>query len=102
MKLGYAQVRRIGGESAEPRSEQDTNVPDIDREMQRMKKVVDDTTGRHQTGVDGPANDTAQGVPCSRVEPVPEFLQTLVSERLRRIGGSSHRILLLQALLSPD
>jgi len=39
-----------------------------------MQHIVNDPASSHQAGVYSTANDTAQGVPSGRVEPVPEFL----------------------------
>jgi hypothetical protein len=52
----------------------DTDIPNINGKVQPVQDVVDDARGNHQAGVDGPSDDSAEWVPCGRVEPVPEFL----------------------------
>lgn len=39
-----------------------------------MQDTVNNPASSHQAWVYGTSNDTAQGVPSGRVEPVPEFL----------------------------
>lgn len=71
---GNAQIGGIGSQGTEARGEHDTDVTDVDREMERVENVVDDTTRGHETWIDSTTHDTSERVPCRRVEPVPEFL----------------------------
>ncbi len=46
--------------------------------------MVDDTAGDHETRVQGTTGDTAQRMPCSVVEPVPKFVESICNEVLGR------------------
>lgn len=74
VRTEHLHVCRPGGKGAEPWREENTNVADVDREVQRMEDVVDDTAGSHQTRVDRATYDTTKGIPGGGVKPVPEFL----------------------------
>ena len=67
-------VRRPSRKCTESRCQENANIPDINREVQEAKNVVNDTTRGHQAGVHCPANYTSQGIPSGGVKPVPEFL----------------------------
>ncbi len=71
----YAHVGGPGGERTEARREEDTNVADVDREVQRVEDAVNDAAGRHQARVDGASYNTSKRVPGSVVKPIPERLQ---------------------------
>lgn len=77
-------VRCPCSEGAEARGKEHTNVPDVDRQVKRVKNAVDDPTGRHKAWIDGTTDDATQGVPCCWVEPVPEFLKSVVNSCLAR------------------
>jgi hypothetical protein len=82
------QVRRDRSQPRERRREHHTHIPDIHGEVQPVQDVVDDARGDHQARVDGPADDSAERVPCCWVEPVPEFLVTGRELGLRGGRGS--------------
>lgn len=42
--------------------------------------MVDGTRSDHQSWVEGASSDTAERVPCSVVEPVPEVVEAIVDE----------------------
>ena len=44
-------------------SKQNANVPDVDWECKEAKEVVDDTTGDHQSRVEGSTSDTSKWMP---------------------------------------
>lgn len=69
-----------GGEGTEAWSEENADIPYVDREVKRMQNVVDDATGCHKARIYRATDDSTQWVPCRGVKPVPEFLHTRVSE----------------------
>ena len=70
----HAHIGGPGSECTEARREEDTNVPDIDREVECMENVVDDAAGHHQARVDSASYNTTKRVPGGVVEPIPECL----------------------------
>jgi hypothetical protein len=70
----YAQVCRPSGECAKTRSKEHADIPDIDRKIETVKNIVDNTAGSHETGIYCSSNNTTKRVPCCRVKPVPKFL----------------------------
>jgi hypothetical protein len=70
----FSHVCCPSSERTESRCKQDTNIPNIHGEIKCVKDVVDDATGSHETWIHSSANYTTEGVPCSRVKPVPKFL----------------------------
>lgn len=54
-----AHVSGPRSEGTETRSEHDTNVADVNGEVDSMEKAVDDTASGHQTGIDCSSHYTA-------------------------------------------
>ena len=50
--------------------------------MEGVEDVVDDTGGDHEAGVDGAADDTSEGIPCSVVKPVVEIVEPILGQIL--------------------
>ena len=71
----HPQIRRDRGQPRESGREHDTDIPDIDGEIQPVQDVVDDARGDHEAREDSRSDGPAERVPCCRVEPVPEFLE---------------------------
>ena len=63
--LGGEKVGGEGCEAGEAGCEQDADVANVDGEGEEAEDFVDDAGGDHQAGVEGPAGDAAEGVPCS-------------------------------------
>ena len=74
MSNNNTHVGRPCGEGTETRGEEHANVTNIDREVEGMENVVDDTARGHETRVDGATDYTSQRVPRSVIEPIPERL----------------------------
>jgi hypothetical protein len=47
--------------------------------------VVDGSAGYHEARVEGTSGDTAEGVPCPVIEPIPEVVEAVRNEVL---GGA--------------
>lgn len=52
----------------------------MDGETEESESPVDEGGGDHEARVEGPANDPTQRVPALRIEPVPEVVESLVSQ----------------------
>ena len=83
-------VSRPSSEGAEPGGKEDADVSYVDGEMKRMQNIVDDPAGSHETRIYRPANNAAQGVPCSGVKPIPEFLGKCQPMELRYTLGDTY------------
>lgn len=94
-ECGSQKTRRLGGgqligqpvccessETREARGEQDTDVPDVNGNGQEAEGMVDNAAGGHEAGIKSSSSDTAQRVPCSVVEPVPEAVESICNEVL--------------------
>ena len=69
--------QEVGGDrrqSREERSQEDTDVSDVNRDVEEAQHVMNGAGGDHQAGVDSPTYDPAQRVPGSLVKPVEEII----------------------------
>jgi hypothetical protein len=57
-----------------------------------MKEVVDDTRGDHETWVDRATDYSAQRIPCSWIEPIPEFVEAIFC---KNFGSSAEQMILV-------
>lgn len=46
--------------------------------------MVDDTTGNHETRVQGTTGNTSQRMPCTVIKPVPKLVKSICNEVLGR------------------
>ena len=79
------EIGGIGGKAREGRSEKNANVANIDGDGQGPERVVDGTTGDHQSRVKCSSRDTTQRVPSPVIKPVPEVVEAIRDEVF---GGS--------------
>lgn len=59
------QVHGQRRETRERRSQQDTDVANIDGKREKAQDMVNHTTGHHETGVQGTTRNTSQRMPCA-------------------------------------
>lgn len=52
----------------------------MDGKPEEAQAPVEEGGGDHETGVEGAANDAAEGVPALGVEPVPEVVEAVLGE----------------------
>lgn len=84
-RSGHFIGKEVGSErrqSRKGRGEENANVSNIDGDRQGAEGVVDDARRDHETGVQSTTSDTAKGMPCSVVEPVPELVESIGDEIL--------------------
>lgn len=70
-------VGREGSEARETGGEKDTDISNVDGNGQKTEEVVDDSAGDHETGVEGTASNTTEGVPGAVVKPIPEAIESI-------------------------
>eukprot|EP00754_Rhynchopus_humris_P001249 Rhum_TRINITY_DN10757_c0_g2::Rhum_TRINITY_DN10757_c0_g2_i1::g.40138::m.40138 len=71
---------RVAGKEG---GEEHAHVPDVNREVEEVQRVVNGTRGEHQTRVHGVSHPASKRVPHEGVEPVVERLKSVVHKRLR-------------------
>lgn len=84
-RVGHLRGQEVTGKGSQARaggSQHDADVADVDREGEKAEEVVDGAAGNHETRVEGTASDTAEGVPCAVVEPVPEAREAILHQVL--------------------
>ena len=62
--LAKQETNSLGCQTGEGRRKHDTDISDVDRDVEEVQGVVDDAGGDHQAWIHCPANDTAERVPC--------------------------------------
>ena len=91
-------VRCPCSQCAKSGCKENTNVPNIHREVQGVKNVVYNAASSHNAGVHSPTHDTTQGVPGGGVKPIPEFLVQFLSIRTKEIAIATH----IKAIIRKD
>eukprot|EP01139_Manchomonas_bermudensis_P019207 Amastigsp_a676506_166.p2 type:complete len:286 gc:universal Amastigsp_a676506_166:884-27(-) len=71
-------------ERREDRRGENTHVADGDRKVEEVQDLERRRGGHHEAGVDRPADDTAERIPRSRIEPVVEVVEPVLDKVLRR------------------
>ena len=77
---GHLVGEEVGGDGSqarEGRGQEDADVADVDRDGQGTEGVVDGAARHHEARVEGASGDSAEGVPCAVVEPVPELVEAV-------------------------
>ena len=74
-----------GGKTRESGRKEDADIPDINGDREGSEGVVDGSAGYHEARVEGTSGDTAEGVPCPVIEPIPEVVEAVRNEVL---GGA--------------
>ena len=70
-----------GCERGEKRSKEHTDVPDLDRDVEEMKDVINQGRCNHQSRIDGSSYNTTQRIPSSIIEPVVKIVKSFLSEK---------------------
>lgn len=82
---GHLIGKEVGGDGGKTREggrEKDADIPDINGDREGSEGVVDGATGHHEARVEGASRDTAEGVPCPVIEPIPEVVEAVRNEVL--------------------
>jgi len=88
--LVNSQVCRERSQTGETRREEHTDVADVNGHVDPLEEAPDETSGHHETGVDGATDGTSERVPCCWVKPVPELLFRVSTRPLLRCRVSTH------------
>lgn len=85
--LSYSQISSPSSQARKDRRQHDTHIPYIHRHIDHVQEIPNEARGNHEAWIDGSADGAAEGVPCGRVEPVPEFLFIVseVAKAMRRM-----------------
>lgn len=71
------------GERGEKGSQKDTNISDIDGDIQEPHKSVKGGRGYHQPRINSASNNPAQRIPRPIIEPVVEVVEALLGQEPR-------------------
>lgn len=82
-RVGHLRGQEVTGKGRQARaggSQHDADVANVDGEGEKAEEVVDGTAGDHETRVESTTSDTAEGVPCAVIEPVPEAREAILHQ----------------------
>lgn len=71
------------GQRGEEGRQEDAHVPYVDGHIEQPHQAVQGRRGEHQPGIDGAADDAAQGIPGAVIEPVVELVKALLRQKPR-------------------
>jgi hypothetical protein len=63
--------------------EEHADLTDVDGDAEGVGEPVQGARGEHEAGVDSASHNTAQGIPRSLIEPVPEVIHSILNKVLR-------------------
>jgi len=70
------EIRNDGGETRKEWRQKDADIPDVYGEVDWSEKMVEGRRCDHQARINGPADDSAQRIPCSVVKPIMELVES--------------------------
>lgn len=74
--------QKCGGSSVgrKQRCQKHTHVAHIDGDVEDVQQFVNYSSRNHQARVDGPADDSAEWIPCAIIKPVQEAVKTFTRQ----------------------